>query len=137
MLRASWSCSPSALDARKVEWLVAPGCRGPSSLQSDCGAVFAWSRGGHADRAAQALRVHRSARHHAMVVSAKVADLFAAEACVASECYRFSSAVGAELGQNVADPVADALFCEYEAAGDDSVVQPSGDEVQDLSIAWC
>jgi hypothetical protein len=50
------------------------------------------------------------------------ADLIAAEARVASECYRFGSAAGAELGQNVADTVADALFCEYEAAGDDSVV---------------
>ena len=56
-----------------------------------------------------------------------MADLFAAEACVASECYRFSSAVGAELGQNVADPVADAFFGEEEAAGNGSVVQPLRD----------
>jgi hypothetical protein len=32
--------------------------------------------------------------------------------------------------------VADALSVS-EAAGDDSVVQPLGDEVQDLSFAWC
>ena len=39
----------------------------------------------------------------------RVADLFAAESRVASECYRFSSAAGAELGQNVADQIADAF----------------------------
>jgi hypothetical protein len=56
-----------------------------------------------------------------------VGGVFAAESGVASYCYCFGASVGAELGQNVADPVADALFGEYEPAGDDSVVQPLRD----------
>jgi hypothetical protein len=62
--------------------------------------------------------------------------LFAAKSRVASWYYRFGSAAGAELGQNVADAVADTFFCEYQTAGDDGVVQPLRDHLQDLSFAW-
>jgi hypothetical protein len=154
MFRPS-SCLPSAFNARRVELHMQPRAelrrpRGSTrSVERRHATVVGQEPGRSVRRVGLCLSSKASSFAGVLALSSltstvdsrvadsRVADSFAAEARVASECYRFSSAVGAELGQNVADPVADALFGKYEAAGDDSVVQPLGDEVQDLSFAWC